>query len=251
MRQSSLISLLFIGWCLVCFVQCKQRGDLTKKLETPHFVFLFDEAPGALDGMGQFLESKIQRVLTAFNVKPDQKILMEVYPSIERFHQRQFGRRMEDWVVGNCDAESRIIRLVSPNHPGKEHNYHSILKVALHEAIHRLTDLLQKDHTILPTWLSEGVASYYAEQLNEKKKFLRKLIKANKQPLIEELNGEGFVEHNGYAFSGALVEYLVRVYGEKKLRRLLKNPRDLEKELSITMTNLNQNWQADLVNSYL
>jgi hypothetical protein len=250
MLQYISIFLLFIGLVPIRFAQCEQSEDLTKKLETPHFILKYDEAPGALDGLGQFLESRIEKVLAGLNVKPERKILMEVYPSLDRFHQRQWGQRKEDWIVGNTDEKSRIIRMVSPNNPGKLYNYNSILKVAMHEAIHQLTDLLQKDHTLLPKWLSEGVAGYYSEQLDGDRELLRELIRTKKSPQIEELNGEGFINHNGYEFSAALVEYIVRIYGEEKLRLLLKDPRNLEKELSITMAVLNKNWHEDLAKSY-
>jgi RNA polymerase sigma-70 factor, ECF subfamily len=163
---------------------------------------------------------------------------------------RQWGRKMEDWRVGNTDAVSRTIRLVSPNNPGGQHNYNSIIKVALHEVIHKLTSPRQEDLAASPQWLLEGVACYYSGQLDNYRGLLPELVKTNRNLQIEDLDWEGFSTHNGYPFSAALIEYIVRVYGEEKLRRLLKSPHNLEKEFAISMTELNKNWQADLVKSY-
>ena len=67
--------------------------------------------------------------------------------------------------------------------------------------VHQLTDLRQKDHTVLPIWLLEGVAGYYSGQLDECREYLHALIRENKGARIEELDGSSFFAHDGYPFS--------------------------------------------------
>jgi len=55
-------------------------------------------------------------------------------PTLHEKYEILYGHKPAEWVVGTCTGN--IILLVSPANPGEDHDFDSLVKVALHEMVH-------------------------------------------------------------------------------------------------------------------
>ncbi|MBI5744025.1 MAG: DUF1697 domain-containing protein [Elusimicrobia bacterium] len=215
-----------------------------------HFVFNFAENKDALDGVFSALEDNYGRITGAFKIKPANRLKVEIYPDIKSYHRRTFGEGAADWMVGNFDPDERTLRFTSPNKPGPYHKYQDMLRTAVHEFTHSVVlEYRNWDRTGLPVWLDEGVAVYYSGQLKESEKRIKEGVAANKVPTITEM-GENFMKSGGYAFSGTVVEFILKKYGEAKLREFVKEPSSYGQTFSMTENEFNGAWQKYVKKKY-
>lgn len=241
------ICILLIVFFSISSYSQKENNKLHNKSETKHFIFYFEEDSVKLIDVFNVLEKSYERISIAFNVKMTNKVKIEIYPSITEYHQRVYGKKVEEWKVGFFDLEDTTIRMVSPNNPGNAHDYNEIIGVSVHEFVHYVTPNLLK----LPVWLREGLAMYYAEQLNDKEiDFLKTLIENNKIPKLSHLNNRNFVKKNGYVFSYTIVEFIIKNYGTEMLNKFINEPKSYEKVFSVKKRELNKKWQAYLRKEY-
>lgn len=225
-------------------------GILVSSHATEHFVFHFAEDEAALDGAFTALEDSYPRITGAFNMKPANRLKVEIYPDMISYHRRTFGERSAHWMVGNFDPDERTLRLTSPNHPGPYHKYEDMLRTAVHEFAHSVVlEYRNWARAGLPVWLDEGVAIYYSGQLEGSEKRIKEAVAANKVPTISDME-ENFMKSGGYAFSGTVVDFVLRKYGEGKLREFVTDPASCGRIFSTTESDFNDAWQKYLKKKY-
>lgn len=220
---------------------------LNNTYKTQHFVFYFSEDKGALENVFTTLENNYPRIIKSFKANLVNKLQVEIYPDIASYHKRTGAT--EDWMVGNYDSNDKTLRMVSPNHPGSVHNYHSIILVAVHEFVHYVTFEYSQHENEMPIWLSEGLAVYYSNQFDEDKKSIETLIALNQIPTLYSLEND-FPNNNGYTFSGSVIDFIIKKFGEEKLMEFVKEPISYEKVFSMSKKDLSEKWQQYLKEEY-
>lgn len=218
---------------------------------TEHFDFRFAESEAALTGLFSVLEANYARVAGVFNIQSAEKLKVEIYPDIKKYHQRTFGPKSQDWMIGNFDPDENVLRIASPNNPGSYHKYDSVLRAAVHEFAHSVVHrFLGGNSNGVPVWLGEGTAIYYegppeASAIKE----IKNAIGAGKVPTIANLN-ENFLKYGGYAFSGTIVEYIIEKHGPEKFRAFLKDPSSYERAFSMSEKKFSDKWRKYLIAKY-
>jgi hypothetical protein len=137
------------------------------------------------------------------------------------------NKKTEDWVVGW--AYDNNIFVIDKNNYEKEssHKYFKERYVALikHEIAHvfyrEYIDVFNE--SILPNWLSEGVAIYLSGQnkFKESPKIFKNFLK---------FYNNNSNQKDVYYESGFVVEHLVETYGKQKLLKLLKSLKKIKTE---------------------
>ncbi|MDD2805917.1 MAG: peptidase MA family metallohydrolase [Elusimicrobiales bacterium] len=218
---------------------------------TEHFVFHFAEDKAALKDVFSVLEKAYGRVTKAFRLRPAGRLNVEIYPDIRTYHKRTFGENSQEWMVGNFDPDETVLRITSPNHPGTYHKYKDIMRVAVHEFVHSVTlSYRGGSRAGLPVWLDEGVAIYYQGPMDDgAAKRVKEAVAAGKVPTLAELD-DNFMKYGGYAFSGTIVEFIVKNYGETKLMEFIKEPAAGERIFSVSEKEFGDAWRKYLNGNY-
>lgn len=123
-------------------------------------------------------------------------------------------RKTEDWVVGWADGSN--VYLLSDknyeresNHKYSNEEYYALIK---HELAHCFSNTIS-NFSQKPRWLLEGISIFLSDQnkLRNKPKEFKKFID------FYGTNGKEVYYESGFA-----VEFLVKIYGKRKLILLLK-----------------------------
>ncbi|MDZ7672920.1 MAG: hypothetical protein U5K53_08845 [Halanaerobiales bacterium] len=128
--------------------------------------------------------------------------------------------------------------------PGPLHTYESILKSAVNEFSHIVTNSLNNNILI---WLNEGISLFEAKQINPLQ--IKQLIKTDRVPIIEKLENN-FYNNFGYTVSGTLVEYIVSDYGYDILVSLIKQPKKFQSIFGVNKKEFSNNWKSYLIKQY-
>lgn len=171
------------------------------------------------------LKDNVERISAKFNHYPSQKIIIEIYPDLQAFHQAAGEVDAPNWFMGTFEGNK--LKIVSPLNPGPEHTYESILKSTLH----LFTMWLMSDiNPLAPKWLCQGIAGYEVKQMTDEfiKQSTSDQIYNLTIPTFKELNSEGwdFETMNGFQFSYLIVEFIVGQYGFDTLNKVIRNPDD-------------------------
>ena len=206
-----IVIILFLGFKKNLNLQGMHTHD------TPHFIIYYEELnQQTLNDIEQKLETSYPDIQNFFGLNNNHKSKVIVYKTIERFQRAYLGVFLSyvfgDWADGA--AYEDMVLLASPESPGQEHTYTSILDIAVHEYVHTLTYQVNENADI---WLDEGVATYLAGQQSELSEVL--------VPTFEEMQSQSqgeFVENGGYIWGYEYVKYLVATYGSEKVVDLIK-----------------------------
>jgi hypothetical protein len=212
-----LVTFVVIG--AILFLGFKKNLNLQgmHTYDTPHFVIYYEKLnQQTLKDIEQKLEISYPDIQNFFGLNDNSKGKVIVYKTIERFQRAYLGLFLSyvfgDWAAGA--AYEDMVLLASPESPGQEHTYTSILDIAVHEYVHTLTYKVNENTDI---WLDEGVATYLARQQSE--------LSDVSVPTFEEMQSQSqgeFVENGGYIWGYEYVEYLVTTYGAQKVVDLIK-----------------------------
>jgi hypothetical protein len=184
----------------------------------PHFTIYYEELDQqTLKDIEQKLETSYPDIQNFFGLNSDSnKGKVVVYRTVERFQKAYLGIFLSyvfgDWAAGA--AYEDMVLLTSPENPGQEQTYESILDIVVHEYVHTLIYKINQSPDI---WLDEGVATYLAGQQSETSNMT--------VPTFEQMQSQSqgeFVGSDGYAWGYAYVDYLVTTYGAEKVVDLIK-----------------------------
>lgn len=102
-----------------------------------------------------------------------------------------------------------------------------MIQITMHELVHLLTFKL--DISVLPPkLLTEGIATYLSNQMNDAK--FNKIVQDYTNNSLKKIsdfiiyNGNEFANLNGYAYSYFVFSFLNKVYSKEKIMYYLKNP---------------------------
>lgn len=227
-----------------------KETDMKLQLETEHFIFYStDKDKKCLEDLSNAAEGSYERITSDLKTPLDYKPTVRVYPDIKSFHI-SIGRPDDpDWGVGT--AWGKNLRIVSPLNPGSVHDYESIKQVAVHEFAHVVQINMVDDPRQLPTWLWEGTATYEAKQMDEKtKQLMKQEAQKVKAPTLSQLTKDFYTVDKAYQYSYSIADFIVNKYGYDKLVEMIKNPKDIEKTLGVSMDELEKQWIGYVETNY-
>ena len=103
-------------------------SGLKQQRETEHFVFYCSDGDvEALDDLEESFEGYYDRVTTDLGRAPSGKTTVNVYPSVQAFHNAMGRPNDPDWCVG--EAKHGRVYMTSPLNPGSHHDYGSIIQM--------------------------------------------------------------------------------------------------------------------------
>ena len=186
-----------------------------------------------------------------------ESVTIYIYPSLPDLQSalRLAGR---EWVGGQAYPEYGVLLLTLP--PSNE----AILKMQRdvpHELTHKLLyDLTgPQGYAALPTWLNEGLATYFERSPDPAFELTLEQAKDNKtfiplETLCHPFTGEPDDVLLAYAQSQSLLRYIQRTYGWSRLRDLVDAYADgldcttgAEQALGANLSQLESDWQAWLM----
>ena len=211
--------------------------------ESDHFIINhYNEAPSTINEVLETLENNYKRITSLLQVVLPEKSVLYIYPSIEAFHQAIGETDIQDWRAGRFD--NGTIKMVSPNNPGTEHDYNSIMAIAIHELVHLAAAEVNRH---APDYIAEGVATYLAGQDENIGEFIASDIKSGDFPTMAQLRSmTDEIYHYGYAF----IDYVVYKYGYDGMLKLYKTA-DIKKAFDIDDDEFHKSWKAYLIEAFL
>lgn len=165
----------------------------------------------AAEAIAERVSSSQDRVLQAMGEIDSEGISVIVYPSQNALKRETLGvvgmLVLPNWFIGRNTTNSVLI--TSPESPGPQHTYESVVQAAVHEYVHVLTYRLNRK---LDYWLLEGLAVYLAEQIPSDDA-VRESARSLSFDEFEETNAVKFANVGGYALAYTLIAYLEETYG--------------------------------------
>lgn len=164
------------------------------------------------------VEADLNRIAAQLTITTHPRVHLFVYDELPTLHEKYevlYGRKPAEWVVGTC--EGNIILLVSPANPGEEHDFDSLVKVALHEMVHIYNQQLNASMFM---WIDEGLASFLSKQNPEEYGYVIEY-----HPTFEEMQTNDssiFADAEGYALSYFYIAHLFDVFGWDAVLTLAK-----------------------------
>lgn len=135
---------------------------------------------------------------------------------------KQFGKKTENWLVGNAVGKKRI-NILSPLAMKNEssHSSKEFLPILKHEFTHLFLSILSNEKTI-PTWLNEGLAAYIAKQHQNDQDAV--FIEDNFCEKLSSSRGwNSNVHYGAYLLSALFVKFLIKKYSFKKIEKLISS----------------------------
>ena len=183
-----------------------------------------DEAPVMRDQVVAFAKSSIQKLSQQWEFQPKGPILVEMFPKHDDFAVRTMGLPGMIGALGVCFGQ--VVAFDSPKaRPPGEFSWQETL---WHELTHVIT--LQMSNNRVPRWLTEGISVWEEAQARpdwgrETQVPFAQALEQGKPLKLRNLN-EGFQDPQlivlSYYQASLIVDYLVKTYGEPKLRALLR-----------------------------
>jgi hypothetical protein len=227
---------------------------LSNKKSVNHFIFYYDKQDkNSIGDIAGVLNDNFEKITSNYEADADEKrIQIYIYPDLTTFHEAIGWPDAEDWVVGTASGGDAV-KMVSPNNADASHNYDQMLQVAVHEFTHIVIANIEKT-TAIPRWLSEGIAEYEAEQMDENRKSaVRSKIIAESVPTLNEMKmstSTEFGKMGGYELSYTIVEYIVSEYGYEKLILLVRNPDDFTGAFGVSEADFETGWLGFINENY-
>ncbi len=218
-----------------------------------------DEAPVMKEYVPQLARESLEALSKRWEFTPRGPILIEMFPNHDDFAVRTLGLPGMLGALGACFG--RVVTLDSPRaRPPGMFNWGETL---WHEMAHVIT--LQLSNNRLPRWLSEGTSVY--EERRARREWGRdmdlpfaRFLDQGKVLKIRDLNS-GFSSSQTISYTyyqaSLLVEHIVEVHGQRKLRALVEAYADgtdtdgaIKKALGISIDELQETFDAALEKRY-
>jgi tetratricopeptide (TPR) repeat protein len=218
-----------------------------------------DETPVMKEYVLPLARESLEALSRRWEFTPQGPILIEMFPSHDDFAVRTLGLPGMLGALGACFG--RVVTLDSPKaRPPGMFNWGETL---WHEMAHVIT--LQLSNNRLPRWLSEGTSVY--EERRARREWGRdmdlpfaRFMEKGELLKIADLNA-GFSSSQTISYTyyqaSLLVEHIVEVHGQRKLRALVAAYADgtdtagaIQKALGISIDELQQTFDAALEQRY-
>jgi hypothetical protein len=218
------------------------REVLSLSLETPRFrLFASRATASTLGAIGDRLETKAPRFARDLGLAAIDVTRVEVWSDAESFYadmQASIGQRY-DGASGYVKGPATLSILDGGNAPGR----------AAHELVHCLS--LRVNPTIAnnPRWLWETVAVYENGELVDPRTL--SYLRAGGWPTLEQLNADHAASHQVYEVGYLIGDFVVSVWGQEALVRLIQANGDVERVLGTSAAEFERQWRAFVEARYL
>lgn len=235
---------------------------LIKIYESDNFIIYGkDEEKENYSEIIKLLNKNYKRLTDEYNTNLMNKVILEIYPSLDIFHKNMFEGKIPnidfkcfDWMLGCHDEISDSIKIVSPSNPGSKNSSNSVIKTALHELVHLFTmkkiknssNNNNKNAFMKVFWIHEGIAVYESRQFEDFIETFKKSV-LKYIPDVKELNQVNY----RYLYSWSLVSFIIETFSKNKLIELFTDYESLIKILGIDKLELQDNWKEWIKKRYL
>jgi hypothetical protein len=226
-------------------------GGLDLRRETAHFLIHYEASDAScIEAVASHLEANEQRICSDLRYTLDFKVVLEIYPDITSLHRAMGAPNAPDWVLGLTNLSGEI-KIISPLNPGPSHTFLSILLCMDHEFTHAAV-LRGLGATSLPTWLSEGTASYEARLFDPASwDTFEPYVRTGRIPAFSALEeGSSYGDNGGYFWSYTIVDFALRTYGRDALRPWLDNHGAFDSTFGVSEEAFRAGWVAYLKAHY-
>jgi hypothetical protein len=186
-----------------------------------------------------------ERVLQAMGDIDAEGIRVIVYPNQNALKRKTLGvvgmLVLPNWFIGRNTTNAVLI--TSPESPGPQHTYETVVQAAVHEYVHVLTYRLNRQ---LDYWLLEGLAVYLAEQVPSGD-VVRESARNLSFDEFDETNAIKFANVGGYALAYNLVAYLEQTYGWDQVMALAAPGATYESVLGVTKREVFDAWRSGIL----
>ncbi len=199
----------------------------------------------AAEAIADRVASSQDRILQAMGNIDTSGIDIIVYPDRSALKRKTLGFAgillLPDWFIGRNTMNSVLI--TSPQAPGPEHTYESVVQAAVHEYVHVLTYRVNRN---LDHWLMEGIAVYLAQQVPSDG-MVRDTAEAITYERFAKTNSIQFANVGGYALSYTLIAYIEETYGWDKVMALIEPGATYESVLGRSKRDVFEAWRSHLL----
>jgi len=218
--------------------------------ETAHFIVKVHKTDDAvlLDQVADYMESIHEELCEAYDYRPDEKTVVEIFPTHKGFSLRITGK---GWIGTVGASTGRVIALSAP-HPKRSpqfgrFNWATVLR---HEYVHTLT--LAATENRIPHWFTEALAVYeQPDRRNfETVKSLTAALKGGKLFDVEAMDW-GFIRPKrradrslAYAQAEWTAEYIIAEHGREAIGKMLAGFRDGRTQAEVFSTVLGMSEEA-------
>lgn len=202
------------------------RLDKFARHETPHFIIKYDAEKDA--GLGpyvaDYLESTYSAVTGDFSAEPDEKTIIEFFPTHKAFAVRITGK---PWIYTVGASTGRVIALTAPRDATHTMGQYNLARVLKHEFVHTVT--LAATHNRIPHWFTEGLAVYQEDSPRsfEWAELLTDAMRRDRLFTLESIDW-GFIRPKrstdrqmAYAQSEWMVEFIIDRFGYDAIQKML------------------------------
>lgn len=244
-RQKALLLVAASVIAVLLYVQFKPNS-FPYTLESEHFTLYYTKADqNSVHKIRDKLEENYDRIVE--DLKPPElpRVQMNIYPNLEEFHKGINRKEAGNYLAGVALGPDKM-SMVSPNFPGPEHSYDSIMQVAVHEFTHVVTNNLTAYPAPSMSWMYESIACYEADQFQDPKRIGSLL--SGKYPTLAQLNKDTqLTYHLGYT----IIEYIRNTWGMNAVRDLITSSGNLPAVLGINEAEFEKDWYEYVRGKYL
>jgi hypothetical protein len=185
--------------------------------ESDHFVIFYEKQDeNVLKDISAKLNEGYNKISETAKISADYKTKVYIYKNIDELHVKKYGFLGlffgPKWYIGD-NVQNKVI-IVSPNSPGPEHTYDSIVDATLHEYVHTLMWNINPN---LSKFLNEGMAGYISG--NTKPEYKLQTLPNFSDTKIS--NPITFGNTGMYQMSYTYIEYLDENYGMERTMQLI------------------------------
>lgn len=243
--------------------QSDQKSSLETSLpcirESTYAIINFCEQDSdVVDVLLGMIERNYPRIADHLQHRLDKKIIVELYPSLEDFHQAIGCTDGPDWLCTNLSGTNGIIKMVSPLNPGPYHRYDStLLTMEMSIAGIIVHDKLSKNGNVIPHWFRRGISIYETQEklpevLALTKRRISKAFKEMQLPTLESFKygdlSSPFAGDVGFSYS--LVQFIDKKFGYDKVLVLLDNFSAFEEIIGLSLEEFEAQWLEFLNENY-
>ncbi len=241
--------LLLGAACLIAvllYVQFKPNS-FPYTLESEHFTFYYTKTDqDSIHQLRDKLEENYDRIVEDLKPAEMPRVQMNIYPNLAEFHEGINRKEAGNYLAGIALGPDKM-SIVSPNFPGPEHSYDSIMQVAVHEFTHVVTNNLTA-YLAFPSmsWLYESIACYEADQFQDPKRMGSLL--SGKYPTLAQLNKDTQLT---YRLGYTIIEYIRDTWGMSAVRDLITSSGNLPAVLGKNEAEFEKGWYEYVKGKYL
>lgn len=170
------------------------------------------------------LEKGIGTANEFFGIKKEHdKINLKIYDSIEELHMEEFGKMKEDYLIA-LGKSSDVLKIVSPQNPGRVHNYNSTIKTIEKCAF---DSVIESNFTGTPVWLD---ISFVLLNMFEQDTTCSR-------PQIENFYNDTYMNNSDQFY---ITLYIYKTYGKQAIIDIYKNPTNYNEILNKTDKELDE-----------